>query len=157
MHLRECGKGCGLQRLYDHADHHVESTRSNPILRNCGRAKEGADEQGCDLRVCLTQQLTAKLMRGETADAAQMCEGEGEGGTEIGGAPQDDAGACCGDQAADYQRPHTPAHEGEGYADHAANDIGDYAPRRNGPVAEIRSKERRVGKEWVSEGRTRWS
>src|SRR3546814_4962482 len=73
-----------------------------PILRNGGRAKEGADEQGCDLRVCLTQQLTAKLMRGETADAAQMCEGEGEGGTEIGGAPQDDAGACCGDQAADY-------------------------------------------------------
>src|SRR3546814_16322758 len=66
MHLRECGKGCGLQRLYDHADHHVESKRSNPILRNCGRAKEGADEQGCDLRVCLTQQLTAKLMRGET-------------------------------------------------------------------------------------------
>src|SRR3546814_2720948 len=105
MHLRECGKGCGLQRLYDHADHHVESTRSNPILRNCGRAKEGADEQGCDLRVCLTQQLTAKLMRGETADAAQMCEGEGEGGTEIGGAPQDDAGACCGDQArADERR-----------------------------------------------------
>src|SRR3546814_1474194 len=46
MHLRECGKGCGLQRLYDHADHHVESTRSNPILRNCGRAKEGADEKG---------------------------------------------------------------------------------------------------------------
>src|SRR3546814_3791788 len=94
MHRRECGKGCGLQRLYDHADHHVESTRSNPILRNCGRAKEGADEQGCELRVCLTQQLTAKLMRGEKAEAAQMCEGEGEGGTEIGGAPQADAGAC---------------------------------------------------------------
>src|SRR3546814_8589340 len=34
-------------------------------------------------------------------------------------------------------RPHTPAHEGEGYADHAANDIGDYATRSNGPVAEI--------------------
>src|SRR3546814_18497210 len=60
-----------------------------------------------------------------------------KGGTEIGGAPQDDAGACCGDQAADYQRPHTPAHEGEGYADNAANDIGDYATRSHGPVAEI--------------------
>src|SRR3546814_8564535 len=143
MNLSECGKGGGLQRLYYHADHHVESARSNPILRNCGRAKESADEQGCDLRVCLAQQLTAKLMRGETADAAQMCEGEGEGGTEIGGAPQDDAGARCGDQAADYKRPHPPAPEGEGYADHAANDIGDYATRSNGPV---RSEERRVGK-----------
>src|SRR3546814_19443014 len=44
---------------------------------------------------------------------------------------------CSSDLAADYQRPHTPAHEGEGYADHAANDIGDYATRSNGPVAEI--------------------
>src|SRR3546814_11929957 len=64
MHLRECGKGCGLQRLYDHAAHHVESTRSTTILRTCGRAKEGADEQGCELRVCLTQPLPAKVLCG---------------------------------------------------------------------------------------------
>src|SRR3546814_14798764 len=32
MHLRECGKGCGLQRLYDHADHHVESTDRKSVV-----------------------------------------------------------------------------------------------------------------------------
>src|SRR3546814_6681321 len=109
MNLSECGKGGGLQRLYDHADHHVESARSNPILRNCGRAKESADEQGCNMRVRLTQQLTAKLMRGETADAAQKCKGEGEGGEHIGGVPQDEAGARWGDQAAAYQLHHPNA------------------------------------------------